>query len=109
MRAYASSIFGVLKILIQNRNNYLDDVRFGPESGHALLRQLCASSHHLTKKETAEVRGGFFQYDTRSCALVEVSSWSLFQCVGDVLELRVERAADRIDGGDDYDRNTSGN
>lgn len=82
-------------------------VRYGPEADMPFSGSR-ASSQSFDQKETAEVRGGFFQYGTRSCALVEVSSWSLIQCIGDILELGVERATNRIDGRDDHDRNASG-
>lgn len=51
-------------------------VCFGPEADMPFSDsfEYALPLNPLTKKETAEVHGGFFQYGKRSCALVEVSS-----------------------------------
>ena len=54
-----------------------------------------------TKKKAAGGSGGFFQYSY-------VWSYALFKLLGDVIELGIERAADRIDGSNDHNRNAGG-
>src|ERR1044071_4397601 len=60
------------------------------------VRPLCRSGH---SPAAAGGRGGFSSTDT--CG-------ALFKLLGDVIELGIERAADRIHGSNDHDRNAGG-
>jgi hypothetical protein len=55
----------------------------------------------LIKKPPGVAPDGFWSYHYRSDVC-------LFKHIGNVLELRIERAADRIDACDDHNRNAGG-